>query len=355
MKKVYSNAFSAYPASVGVKASLDRLGVAVTQDKAEGGITHVMPLADAAVNDCVQMAAALNLPYMTEQTKLQCSDKFLMTQLPSEYGVKTLKTVVPMSAADLDALPDAPMLVKKRRTYTKVDAFSFSYKVFPNRAALLAELGEAFWAYQENPDLVTGEYVAQEAGDAGDYAALKVVHFAINGQSQALRVRNTDVRYLPGNSDIFDAFGHDDFTDIEGQMSAIERVVAGLGIKNALMSVQFVKKGADWYLMDWNFRPGMFMFMVTAIKRPDIFDEYMAHMLDIAHLPVARNDVMYYRKVSAALTDEVAAAITACGLAVLPSDQMAAGPALYVYDVGATKQELLDKFDTLEATLNAPA
>lgn len=340
--------FQAIPA--GLLEACARLGVAVTQDPDAAGITHVLPVRDEDALHCVNLAASRGIPFVSKTAYQLSFDKVDQQMLTDLYGVPTLKTLVPRSAQQVLDFTTGPVIMKLRRSFNEgVARPPFSYKVYPNPAALAPEIDEDFWLMQASDD-PTRQFVIQEAITEQGRVPLRTINFVVNGKSECLFSRNV-ITYFATDGDYMDRVdGAPDHADMEGTLEQIRAVVRALKIRNAAMNAQFIRHNGVDYLIDWNQRPGMAFFYLTPVDLPALFDTYMAHMLDLPYTPVPLEGYLLIR-VYRRPTDVVAPLAAALGLSVLrATGRLNLDAIAWVYGRG-DKAELEARFAQLETQL----
>lgn len=315
MKRVYipsipSNPLRAIPP--GAIATLNRLGVAYTSNPDYAGITHVMPLRDEDAQDCVTYAADHKLPYMTQVAYDMVFDKFNQQELTTRFNLPTLSTIIPTSPFQVRAFATGAVILKLRKSYNyPVNVAKFAYRVFPNVSLLLAQIPDSFWIAQASAGPNDAQYVLQNASYTDDCVPVKVINFVVNGKSECLFSRITDLTFRASGKILTTIEAAPDMGGVlPSTLEAIRRTIKGLGIKNVAHSVQFIRfNGADC-LIDWNLRPGISFFFLTPQDNPMLADMYYAHMFDEPYAPLGLNGYLRVRiyqqpadKIEALLTD----------------------------------------------------
>lgn len=218
----------------GLASTAARLGIELTH--------HTQDAAVCAFSDPeAQELAGRNHPrFVNSEAFFQLTDRIGMQQL----GIP----VVPTSLNPFDV--DGALFIKHRRTY-KANNHPLCYTSWDSAQSLMSAEGTSFKKYQENPDPLLGELIAQPLFQ---YPTTGVdVCFSVNQQSEVLFFAVCDISYAsPGRSIAI--------TSCELPYVLEQRlrsVCKRLNIRGGFHNADFTWFADDWCLTDWNARMPM--------------------------------------------------------------------------------------------------
>lgn len=258
MKKLYLSLSDLAYGGAAWRRAANRIGATITNIMADGAVP--IPLTDQSTRELAK-AGLLPQEWMPvlDRMKLQ------------EMGIPTIPVVAPMSASD--EIPfDGPVFVKPR--HTNLGAKHYAYTQYESVAAFRSSVGQDFWDYQKSASATADEYVVSPAIPAPFDCVETCI--AVNGAGQ-LKVAFSnlvthDTSKLLGSGAPF---------DFPPECLALtDQVCTSLGIRNALISIQFAPYGGQWVVMDWHLRPPAVFSEGLVTDHPGACDSCLAHALD---------------------------------------------------------------------------
>jgi hypothetical protein len=310
------------------------LGIDITTDISLAG--YVLLLSDTDVYEMLAYpSTGVSVPF-TAGVLLSLTDRIDMKSL----GFDSLPVTIPLKKEDVLGLPNTPIFVKRRRTYSKEDN-GIAYSTWESPSAFVDSMHSSFWEEQAKPNPLYGEYVIQPALS---YPIKSLhIHIAVNCESEAL-IWSVDEHRLPS----VNQFGR--VTPYTGDISELATLLQGVctkyGLRNGLHSVQFVWYDNKWTLLDWNARGAANSHVRFFAAVHPVLDQAIAHMMDI---PKPKKQQTYYEARGYHATPIPAIYVVDLYAAQLfPRRFNSTGDVVQVAGIGLTKTEVQARFNYIE-------
>lgn len=224
---------------------------------------------DSQVLELCTNQSLAHLAPMSAEAFNNVTDRSAMQNL----GVPVLPSWVPKNEAELLALPNIPIFIKKAKTYF-LDTSQWAYREFASPQAFSEVVDSSFWDIQNSTD--DDNYVIQPAITA-PFTDLDIF-MSVNNKSEvyvfsAMETSHDSPKKLGNQLPLSPASD-----DVIAVVEAIKNICLSQKITSGLHEIQFAKYNNEWVLLDWNAR----LTGAVALCFPTVYpvlDDAILHMM----------------------------------------------------------------------------
>lgn len=239
-------------------AAAQRIGLSLTAAPSP----YVLPLSGVGA---WEMTSRVNANYMTPEALRVVSDRRELAKL----GVPVLPTLVPLSADALLAFGDGPVFLKPADTSKLKKQNQLTYTKWDSVQHLAVAVDAEFWAAQQNPD------TAFSVQPLVPYPISEMTAYVSVNEASEVLVYHSSL----DTSEIVDRRSLiEQPTPVPDYVrAAVQTVCTALNIKGGIHDAQFILLDGQWYLNDWNARPGGISEGLVPAK--NVMESALAHMV----------------------------------------------------------------------------